>query len=262
MSSGAGRVARSPRVLWYVDPEAETLRAHGGALRRLDYPVARLAAGRKHRRRRIRFPKPPARPYARFLWALRNCDIVVLSPDRSLLRETPLAYHELQLLRKARRKVVVLPHGSGGSPAEPRARPAVQARALDRAAGVRARGRRAPARSRVRPRERGRDRVGRRLGRLDAVVGPPQRAALRRRRRRVEARRVRAARGRAGRAPRSRRRAARHRVPRPRVRRRRRRSAHRRRAERGRAAAADRGGGRRSRSSSSAAGTARWRSRR
>jgi len=99
-----------PRVLWYVDPEAEALRAHGGALATLDYPVARLAsngsidAGDP-------FPQPPARPYARFLWALRHCDIVVLSPDSSLLRETPLAYHELQLLRKARRKVVVLPHG-------------------------------------------------------------------------------------------------------------------------------------------------------
>lgn len=100
-----------PRVLWYVDPGLETLRAHAGALETLDYPFARLrpdgaveaGAG---------LPQPPTRTYARFLWALRHCDIVVLSPGRSLLRETPLAYHELQLLRKARRKVVVLPHGS------------------------------------------------------------------------------------------------------------------------------------------------------
>jgi Glycosyl transferases group 1 len=99
-----------PRVLWYVDPRVETMRAHVDALRRLDYPTARLVAGG-----RIEvddgFPEPPARGYRLFLWALRNCDIVILSPDRSLLRDTPLAYHELQLLRKARRKVVVLPHG-------------------------------------------------------------------------------------------------------------------------------------------------------
>jgi glycosyltransferase involved in cell wall biosynthesis len=86
-----------PRILWYVDPGIELLRAHGEALRRLEYPVAEDA---------------PSGRYRRFLWALRTCDIVVLSPERSLLRDTPLAYHELQLLRKARRKVVVLPHGS------------------------------------------------------------------------------------------------------------------------------------------------------
>ncbi len=101
----------APRVLWYVDPDVESLRAHWDALRRLDYPVARLTADGGIEAG-APFPKPPTRAYARFLWALRNCDIVVLSPDRALLRETPLAYHELQLVRKARRKVVVLPHGS------------------------------------------------------------------------------------------------------------------------------------------------------
>jgi glycosyltransferase involved in cell wall biosynthesis len=100
-----------PRVLWYVDPAVEPLRAHLNALRRLDYPIARLAAnGRIEVEFSLR--EPPPRKYGTFLWALRNFDIVVLSPARSLLRETPLAYHELQLLRKARRKVVVLPHGS------------------------------------------------------------------------------------------------------------------------------------------------------
>ena len=100
-----------PRVLWYVDPEIETLRAHGDALRRLDYPIARVLSGGEIDADEA-FPRPPSGRYRTFLWALRQCDIVVLPPHWSLLRDTPLAYHELQLLRKARRKVVVLPHGT------------------------------------------------------------------------------------------------------------------------------------------------------
>ncbi len=100
-----------PRVLWYVDPGIETLQGHVDALRRLDYPVARLVAGGAIEADDD-FPEPPRGRYSTFRWALRECDVVVLSPHSSLLRDTPLAHHELQLLRKARRKLVVLPRGS------------------------------------------------------------------------------------------------------------------------------------------------------
>ncbi len=113
-----------PRIFWAVNPAVEVLRAHGDALRRLDYPTARVVtAGPGWSDAEIEvdehFSRAPGtsrwprffRAYATFRWTLRHCDIVILSPDWTILRATPLEYRQLQLLRVARKKILLLPHG-------------------------------------------------------------------------------------------------------------------------------------------------------
>jgi len=51
-------------------------------------------------------------PYITFAWALKNFDIFTIYTTGRILRATPLRYHELQLLHKARKKVVLLPYGA------------------------------------------------------------------------------------------------------------------------------------------------------
>jgi glycosyltransferase involved in cell wall biosynthesis len=109
------RRRNDPRIFWGADPHVDVLRPHAQALRRLGYPTAYVVApgeievhgdfGRASAVPRL------ARPYSTFAWALRHADIFVFSPDSTILRSTPLEYRQLQLLRVARRKVLLLPHG-------------------------------------------------------------------------------------------------------------------------------------------------------
>jgi glycosyltransferase involved in cell wall biosynthesis len=50
-------------------------------------------------------------PYWTFVWALRRCDVFVVYASSAMLRRTPLQFLELQLLRRARKKVVMLAYG-------------------------------------------------------------------------------------------------------------------------------------------------------
>ena len=51
-------------------------------------------------------------PYVTFTWALRNYDVFTIYTSGRILRKTPLRYRELQLLHRARKKVVLLPYGA------------------------------------------------------------------------------------------------------------------------------------------------------
>ncbi len=82
-----------PRILWGPEPSP----AHAEAVRRLGYTAATVAE---------------TGGYRRFAWALRRFDIFVFSPQSTILRGTPLKYWELQLLRFAGKKLVLLPRGS------------------------------------------------------------------------------------------------------------------------------------------------------
>jgi hypothetical protein len=118
-----------PRILWGIDPRVAVLRPLADALRRLDYPSARVvdadgAAGWADVEIEIDegLARAPAwrwlpgflrrriSPYLIFAWALRRFDILVFSPGSTILRSTSLEYRQLQLLRVARRKVLLLPH--------------------------------------------------------------------------------------------------------------------------------------------------------
>jgi glycosyltransferase involved in cell wall biosynthesis len=50
--------------------------------------------------------------YWAFFWALRRCDIFVFYASSLIMRQTVLKYHELWLLRLARKKVVMLAYGA------------------------------------------------------------------------------------------------------------------------------------------------------
>jgi len=51
-------------------------------------------------------------PYVTFAWALRNFDVFTIYASGTILRPTPLRYHELQFLHRAGKKVVLLAYGA------------------------------------------------------------------------------------------------------------------------------------------------------
>jgi hypothetical protein len=62
-------------------------------------------------RRLPRFLRAALEPYATFGWALRNFDVFTIFATGRMLSGTPLAYRELQLLRRAGKKIVLLAYG-------------------------------------------------------------------------------------------------------------------------------------------------------
>jgi glycosyltransferase involved in cell wall biosynthesis len=120
-----------PRLFWGTVPIIN-MKYHSLAMRRLgyesttvvsdiyaihsrdDYDV--LASELVERlpilRRMPRLVRRLFEPYATFAWALRNFDVFTIYTSGRILRTTPLRYRELQLLRRARKKVVLLPYGA------------------------------------------------------------------------------------------------------------------------------------------------------
>jgi hypothetical protein len=62
-------------------------------------------------RRLPRFLRAALEPYATFGWALRNFDVFTIFATGRMLDGTPLAFRELQLLRRAGKKIVLLAYG-------------------------------------------------------------------------------------------------------------------------------------------------------
>lgn len=79
-----------------------------------DYDVltSELVERRRFVRRLPRRLKRLIEPYLTFTWALRNFDVFTIYTTGRILRNTSLRYYELQLLHRARKKVVLLAYGA------------------------------------------------------------------------------------------------------------------------------------------------------
>jgi glycosyltransferase involved in cell wall biosynthesis len=120
-----------PRLFWGKVPLIN-MRYHSLAMRRLgyesttvvdgvysinsrdDYDVLTpdLVARTPMIRRLPRLMRVVLEPYVTFGWALRNFDVFTFYANGRILFGTPLRYRELQLLRRAGKKVVLLAYGS------------------------------------------------------------------------------------------------------------------------------------------------------
>ena len=121
----------TPRLFWGVIPMIN-MKYHSLAMRRLDYDsttvveavyaihsrddydvlTSELVERRPLLRRLPRALRRLIEPYATFAWALRNFDVFTIYTTGRILRNTPLRYRELQLLRRAGKKVVLLAYGA------------------------------------------------------------------------------------------------------------------------------------------------------
>lgn len=120
-----------PRLFWGTIPMIN-MKYHSLAMRRLgyesttvvddiyaihsrdDYDVlaSELVERLPLMKRMPRLVRRLLEPYVTFAWAIRNFDVFTIYTSGRILRTTPLRYHELQLLHRARKKVVLLPYGA------------------------------------------------------------------------------------------------------------------------------------------------------
>ena len=126
-----------PRVLWYVDPDARVAACARGRSATTRLPRRPARGGRRHRGRRSVSEAAGAGvrevPVGASELRHRRALARPVTPPRDAAR-VPRAAARAEGAAQGRRPAARL----GGSPAEPRTRPALQARALDGAAGVRA----------------------------------------------------------------------------------------------------------------------------
>ena len=120
-----------PRLFWGTIPMIN-MKYHSQAMRRLgyesstvvadiydihsreDYDVltSELVEARRWAKHLPRLARRLIEPYVTFAWAIRNFDIFTIYTTGTILRVTPLKYRELQLLRRAGKKVVLLAYGA------------------------------------------------------------------------------------------------------------------------------------------------------
>jgi glycosyltransferase involved in cell wall biosynthesis len=119
-----------PRIFWGIEP-LPNIKYHSQAVRLFgyesvtvvgqvyfisdridfDFTTQELADGARVVRRLPKRVRRALEPYLTFTWALRHCDVFVLYASSAMLRRTPLQFLELQLLRRAGKKIVMLAYG-------------------------------------------------------------------------------------------------------------------------------------------------------